>query len=155
MTDKCGVTRYYEYDANDSITKVTYSDDTTEERLYNDFQQITRYKDRENRVTKYTYDTAGNRLTKEVGVLYNPATQQDVNQAEHAVYSWQYYGDNETVEGVLQPEGLLKAEIDPLGNTVRHVYKAFRIAKPMRKALSLIDTAFQFSIGIKAPLLVG
>ena len=59
----------YEYDTTGFTNKILFGDGTYETSQYNDLHQVTRHRDRSARVTKYTYDARGNRLTKEVGIL--------------------------------------------------------------------------------------
>jgi len=115
----------YEYDAAGFTNKIVFGDGTYETAEYNDLHQVTRHRDRSARVTKYTYDTKGNRLTKEVGILEittttndpndpygmgsgGTTTVSDVNQPEHAIYTWEYYPVGHATAG------LLKTEFDPL-----------------------------------------
>ena len=109
LTDVHGVTCTYTYDADTFVSQKTYPDTTTEAWQYNAFKLITRYKDRLNRVTKYTYDTHGNMLTKEVGILFTGG--QDVNQAEYALYQWEYYPANDAQQFLLKTE--FDADYDP------------------------------------------
>ena len=88
-TSNTGVIKQFTYTGANKFNTVTYSDGTTEQYSYGPYALATRYKDRLNRVTKYSYDSLGNMLTKEVGILFDGAN--DVNQAEHAIYAWEYY----------------------------------------------------------------
>lgn len=127
VTDAQGVRRDLLYDGDGFNTQATFTDGTTEKTTYNAFKQVTRQQDRMYRVTKFSYDAKGNMLTKEVGILYDPNTQQDVNQPEYAIYRWEYYGAGEVVDGVTQPMGLLKYAFDASGNRTQHVYNAQKL----------------------------
>jgi RHS repeat-associated protein len=133
MQDERGRLFNYEYDNDTFVTRKIYPDLSSERWQYGVFKQVTRHEDRMGRVTKFTYDPdTGNKLTREVGIVNtrvyeNPTPNYslapiDVNQPEHALYQWQYYGESETVDGVVQPKGLLKAAIDAGGNATRYVY---------------------------------
>lgn len=100
MTDAQGLTCSYTYDDESFVTQKTYPDSTTEQWSYNTEKLITRYKDRLNRVTKYTYDGNLNMLTKEVGILYTGGA--DTNQSEHATYTYEYYGSTDTNKYLLK-----------------------------------------------------
>lgn len=74
ITDDRGISRTLEYTGGTSsffrnIKKTTYGDETYETWEHDDFGRVLRYRDRMARVTKYTYDSSGRRLTKEVGIL--------------------------------------------------------------------------------------
>ena len=80
-------------------------------------------------MTNYTYDSYGNMLTKEVGVL--SVSGSNVNQPEHAVYAWSYYpadgSGTLTVAGTTytnQPGNLVKSSSDANGNATYYAYNA-------------------------------
>ena len=62
----------YLYNSMGSMIRKTYEDDSREEWERNSFQQVTRYRDREGRVTHYVYDTMGNMTSKKVGLVAVP-----------------------------------------------------------------------------------
>jgi YD repeat-containing protein len=113
-TDEQGVVRTYGSNADGITNSITYSDGTKELLTYNAFTQLTRFQDRLNRVTRYTYDTQGNLTLKEEGILFNGTT--DVNQPEYAAYAKSYYpaGDPN--------QYLLKSETDANGNVTTYTY---------------------------------
>jgi RHS repeat-associated protein len=132
--DAHGVSRQYEYHDNDYIWKVKYSDGSYDEYSYNNpFQLLTRYKDRNNHVTKYTYDERGNMLTKEIGILCVNGT--DTNQPEHAVYQWEYYPAGH------QNQYLLKTEYDALGNPSLDTHRTDYIYDANQRLVQVIQGA--------------
>lgn len=78
----------YEYDDDTFPIKKTYSDGTYEQWEYDDYKNVTRYRDREERVTKFVYDSVGNLTEMHVGILQ--VNGSDVDQPEKAVYKWDY-----------------------------------------------------------------
>ncbi|MBX2852628.1 MAG: hypothetical protein KTR15_12890 [Phycisphaeraceae bacterium] len=118
-------------DYNDTWVRFrNYEDATGETFSYNDFAQVTRYKDREDRVTLKDYDANGNLLKREVGLISNGAGGQAA-QPEYAEYEWAYYSGSEgpAVAGISgaanpQPENLCKSATDANGNTTHYVYDA-------------------------------
>ncbi|MDA3963818.1 MAG: hypothetical protein PF961_23765 [Planctomycetota bacterium] len=97
------------YDAQRFPTKQIWPDGTSEHTTYNSFKQITRYRDRANRVTLKTYDVDGNLLSKEMGLVYNGSA--DVPTNEYAQFINTYTGD-----------GLLASSTDANGNTTDYLY---------------------------------
>ena len=69
ISDSNGVTCNYHYDERGNTVFKSYQDDTFEFWTYNSLNKVTRYRDREGRVTLSTYDSRGNLLTREVGLL--------------------------------------------------------------------------------------
>lgn len=67
-----GVTRQFARNIDKSLASVNFDGDTLEEKWSyvtgNYGRRVSRYEDRLGRVTKYTYDSSGNMLTKEVGL---------------------------------------------------------------------------------------
>jgi YD repeat-containing protein len=122
MIDRTG--REYNFVRNTagSPTLITYTDGTREEKSYNQFEQITRHRDRLGRVTRWTYDARGNLLSREVG-LTSPAINKphlDVQAADgsYAVFSYEYYPAG-------HPNQFRKsAAIDANGNRTDYVYNA-------------------------------
>ena len=146
VVDPTGRQYNFQYDSDaGSVTRKTYSDGSVETFAYNSFDQVTRSQDRLGRVTKQTYDAAGNMTLKEVGIINtkvfgqaapdysDPPIDVQVTVAngfdrdEFAQTSWQYYGDSEAVDGVVQPKGLLKYAFDALGNRTQNVYNADKL----------------------------
>lgn len=115
VTNDQGITTNHTYDDDVFPTQTTYSDQTTETTTYNDFKQVTRFKDRENHVTLYTYDTQGNLLTKEVG-LTDDGNGGETQENEYAIYEWEYYPAQHA------NEFMLKASIDANGNQTDYEY---------------------------------
>jgi len=108
VVDQFGMSHQYEYNSADLVNKKTFSDGTTEEYSFNDFNQVTRFKDRLNRVTKHEYDARGNKTKTEVGIVFSAG--MDVPQPEYAVYLWEYYPAGHA------NQYLLKTEFDALYN---------------------------------------
>ena len=71
-----GVTREFRYDSNWHQRKIVASDGTYEAFCYNNHKQVTHYRDRLGRITRNTYDTQRNLLTREVGLIAEPATNE-------------------------------------------------------------------------------
>ena len=72
MTDQNGLKYQMAYNADNAKKRKTYPDDTFEAWSHNEFLQVTRHRDRLGRVTHYTYDERGNKLTKTVGLKAQP-----------------------------------------------------------------------------------
>jgi len=123
----------YLYDSDYAITHQIYSDGTWESFCYNDRKQIVRYRDRLARVTRNTYDTVGNLTVQEVGLMENEPTltidpyaqsgpnscaEDDIQTADYAVTTYEYYGAMDT------NEHLLKKVTDPNGNVTDYEYDA-------------------------------
>ncbi|MBD3222239.1 hypothetical protein GF314_13460, partial [bacterium] len=72
-----------------NITRYTHPDGTTEELAYNEYWQPTYRKDRLGRVTTWTYDAAGNMLSKTVGQALD-GSQNVIPTADTATYRWEY-----------------------------------------------------------------
>lgn len=128
------------YDVHGNSYNYQYNDDTfplsktyigslgTEKWAYGDYfdattqrfngKRVIAYKDRDDRVTKYTYDNNGNITYMEVGMICSSPNDPDwqsycVSQPEYAKYRWDYYGDSVQVDGVMQPKGQLQYEYAP------------------------------------------
>lgn len=93
VVDERGQVYHYEFDALGFPVKKTYDKDTAfetfEEWTYGAYYNVTRYRDREGRVTKYLYNGRGRLLEAQVGILDVNGT--DVNQPEYAVYRNEYF----------------------------------------------------------------
>ena len=121
IQDEQGREYSFGYDADTYMTSETYSDASKETWEYNQFKEVTRYKDRLDRVTKYYYDQSGNMTYKEVGLIRNATSGADIAQPEHAFYRWGYYTAGETpsladASGASpgQPGGFLKRTFEPI-----------------------------------------
>ncbi|QDT57272.1 tRNA(Glu)-specific nuclease WapA precursor [Caulifigura coniformis] len=74
-----GVTREFTRNADKSLASVNFEGDTLKEEwsyvngIYG--RRVSRYEDRLGRVTRYTYDSKGNMLTKEVGLKKQPGPE--------------------------------------------------------------------------------
>ena len=64
-----GETIYRHYDAQRRLISETYEDESYTAWTYDSFNQVTSKRDRLGRVTRYTRDSRGNMLSKEVGLL--------------------------------------------------------------------------------------
>jgi len=112
--DEKNVTKTYTNDSDGYPTVITYSDSTTEQYTYNSFKEVTRYQDRLNRVTLYTYDSQGNLTQKAVGLLYTGGS--DAPQAEYATYQHSYFSSGD-------PNQFLRAtDTDANGNVTSYTY---------------------------------
>lgn len=69
VTDKYGDNCKYHYDSLNRLVFKSYSDDTFEAWSHNSLNLVTRHRDRLGRVNLKTYDSKGNLLTTEVGLL--------------------------------------------------------------------------------------
>jgi len=115
LYDDQGVQYFYEYSGN-LLTKKTYLDNTYEEWDYNQFRQVTRYRDRLGRVTKSMYDSRGNLLSKEVGLM--EVAGVDTPTQEHAVFNKEYYPAGHA------NEFLLRYEWDANNNRKEFIYNS-------------------------------
>lgn len=135
IREKRGYLTAYEYDSAGYVTRITYSDGpngttnggSTEEFSYNQFQQVTRYKDRIDRVSLTYYDSLGNRRVLRTGWRFNGTTDVPV-PADSALYRWEYY------PGSSPHKGLLRLAYDALGHATEYHYDSshylIRIVEP-------------------------
>ncbi len=123
IEDNAGTRYSYDYNEASSPTSKTYEDGSAETWDYNEFQQVTRYVDRLGRVTRSTYDTQGNRLLKEVGLL-DDGSGGDIITAEYATYAYTYYAGDDFPSGAVRD--LLATRIDANGNITTYHYDADR-----------------------------
>jgi len=114
--DDKGVTINFQYNSRNFVTQKSYSDGSTEQFSYNDFMQVTRYKDRDNRVTKNTFDANGNLTRTEVGIL--AVGSSDVNQPEYAFYTKTYFPAGHA------HQFMLESSTDASGNVTNFEYNA-------------------------------
>jgi RHS repeat-associated protein len=87
--DERGLRVDFTYNSAGSVTSRTYPDSTTETFDYNGFQQVTKFKDRDDRITEYTYDSRGNRTSETVGEKLVASVV--TTTAETATFNWSYY----------------------------------------------------------------
>lgn len=107
-TDALGYTRIFGYDNLNRLTLVTYPDNTSIHYNYT-LLDVTRYTDRLNRATNYTYDSLRERISK----------TDPLNQTTRYQYS---------------PSGQPNAILDPLGQTTRIDYDVQSRPTAIRRA---------------------
>ena len=94
MIDHTGRTYTFKRNTAGSPTLITYADGTREEK-YNQFEQITRHRDRLGRVTRWTYDARGNLLSREVGLtspkINKPHLDVQAADGSYALFAYEYY----------------------------------------------------------------
>ena len=122
-----------EYDDDLFIIQRNYSDGTFEKVDRNDFKQITRRRDRLGRVTRYVYDRRGNPLERHEGILDIDGT--DVEQAEFAVYRWEYYPENHV------NACKLKTKFSPRNNGEADLYRIDFVYDTHNRLIQKIDAA--------------
>jgi RHS repeat-associated protein len=105
----------YDYMSGWWVSQVAYSDGSTETFQYDAEYRVTRQKDRLGNVTKHTYDTRGNRLTTQVGLVDNGAGGENATP-ETATTTYEYYPTGHA------HQYLLKSLTDPLGNKTDYEY---------------------------------
>ncbi len=123
----------HQYDNAKNRIYSKYSDGTIEAFCYNSQNLVTRKRDRLGNVTRWTYDSDGRVLTKQVGlvdaasnqpsidqyggaIVYNRCATNDVATSEAATWTWTYHptGTNGA--------GKLATTTDPLGNVTSYAY---------------------------------
>lgn len=129
--DEAGHVTTYVSDDKSRTIFVKHSDGTFEAYCYDDFSNVTRYRNRLGQVTLSTYDSLGRKIEEEVGLVDNSATNSsgyndltnynrcatdDVQTADYAVRSWEYVASGNP------GAGMLAAEIDWLGNRRDYYY---------------------------------
>ena len=107
----------YDFKSGWWISQVSHSDGTTETSQYDTDYRVTRSKDRLGNVTKHTYDTRGNRLTTQVGLIDNGMGGETAT-ADTATTTYEYYPTGHA------HQYLLKAITDPVGNVTDYEYNA-------------------------------
>jgi RHS repeat-associated protein len=130
--DSTGIGKTYLSDDKNRTTFVRYSDGTFESFCYNDFGQVTRFRNRNGEVTKKVYDSLGQLLEEHVGLKENSATAvdgyanfadynrcpiDDIQTSAYAVRKWEY-----VATGVAK--GMVSAEIDFNNNRKDFYYNA-------------------------------
>ena len=85
-----------EFDDEDYLTRKTYSDQTFEAWERNDEKRLTRFRDREARVTTYEYDSIGNLIEQRVGIV--DAGSGDQASPITAAYRWDYWPGTDLVK---------------------------------------------------------
>jgi RHS repeat-associated protein len=139
MTDSAGYTLTYAYDALDRITKVTYPDGTTRAYTWNKLDLVS-FKDRQGRMTIYTYDAVRNliditdpldRHTK--FTYYENGHLKTVTDANGNTTNWNIDIQNRTTANIY-PDGSqrintfeattsrIKSVTDPLGQVKQYAY---------------------------------
>ncbi len=106
VVDERGQVYHYEFDGNGFPIKKIYDKDTAfetyEEWAYGAFYNVTRYRDRLGRVTKFVYNSVGRLLEKQVGI--KEVNGVDQNQPEYAVYKNEYYPAGHANQYMLKTE---------------------------------------------------
>jgi len=94
------------YGAMYHIEMQEYEDGTYETWEYDSHYNVTRYRDRNGHVTKYVYSTCGQLLERQVGIkdTGTKTSPNDFNQAEYAVYKYDYYTSPTAKKGLLKTE---------------------------------------------------
>ncbi|WP_197137963.1 RHS repeat protein [Crateriforma conspicua] len=128
-----GTERHYEYDSDAMRTYIRYNDDTFEAFCYNAQKRVTRYRDREGNVTRWTYDGQGRMISEASGltdspsnqgvvdaygtITYNRCATDDVQTAAYAVRSWTYVTSGAGA-------GLMAKSTDGNGNETEYTYNS-------------------------------
>src|SRR3990172_4567809 len=115
-TDERGLRVTYTYDNGGFVTSKTYPDGTTKTWSYNDFHQITQFKDRIDRVTQYTFDARGNLLSETRGLVLVGGVPQAT--PETATWTWEYFPAGDA------NQFLLKKSSDANANATEYEYDA-------------------------------
>ena len=106
IVDERGQVFHFEFDSNGFPTKKIYDKDTPhetfEEWTYGAYYNVTRYRDRLGRVTKFVYTGRGRVKEKHVGTIDNGFFDQ--NQPEYAVYKFDYYESGHINQFMLRSE---------------------------------------------------
>lgn len=84
---KNGNTTKYEYDRRSNISKIIYSDNSTEEFTYGSSDELLRYKSRDNEVRENTYDENGNLISVKQNGKTIYELQYDERGNKTAVYA--------------------------------------------------------------------
>jgi RHS repeat-associated protein len=127
-----GIGKTYLSDDKNRTIFVRYCDGTFESYCYNDFSQVTRYRNRNGEVTKKVYDTLGQLLEEHVGLKENSATAvdgyanfadynrcptDDIQTSVYAIRKWEYVATGPA-------KGMVSAEIDFNNNRTNYYYNA-------------------------------
>ena len=118
--DHSGVITSYEYNAANSITKKTFADGSTETWTYGAFELPLQYKDRMGRVTTWTYDTRGNKLTEKRGRALD-VNGNAVDTPDTATWTWLYFPSTNAAH-----KFLLQRMTDPNGKATDYAYDSNR-----------------------------
>ena len=145
-TDPRGLNTTREYDQWDNVTKITYPDNTTVTTTYDPvFSQPTQKTDERGTITKYEYDTKGNltKLTEAAGLPEQRITEYTYDQYGNRLTE-KRLGDANTQEALTQYEydnyGNVKAIIDPESYRTELSYDAMGNALTKKDARNKIWT---------------
>ena len=139
VVDSRGQVYHYQFDSVGFPIKKIYdqgqSYETFEEWTYGAFYNVTRYRDREGRVTRFVYGTKGELLERQVGIL--DVAGVDTNQAEYAVYKYEYFPAGHI------NEYMLKTEFTPLHTGQADIYRMDYVYDDYNRLIQKIGSAEQ------------
>lgn len=123
VTDRNGNTTQYLRDYWGNVTKIINPDGSFKENLYDQKNNIISQKDENGKYIFYVYDVNGVNLLKKVQPL-NGVDQYSttVDQSKFAITQYYYYSDIECQQRGYFEKGLLKSEIDPVGEITLYTY---------------------------------
>ncbi len=134
-TSASGHVVQYDYDSDRFVRGRLYADGTFETFCRNAMKLVTRYRDRNGKVTRTTYNALGQKTLEEVGLTddpsnaslpywggyevpenYNKCATNDVQTADYATQSWTY------VAAGSPGAGLVASYTNQLGKTTNYTY---------------------------------
>ena len=112
-SDMYGNITTYERDSRGNVIKITYPDGSTEQKTYDEYNNVIRSADRVGAVTYYVYDAEGKHLLKAAKPLDGRSVySEEADESKFAVTAYTYYPDEANGR-----KGLVHTETGPLGDS--------------------------------------
>ena len=112
-SDMYGNITTYERDSRGNVIKTTYPDGSTEQKTYDEYNNVIRSVDRVGAVTYYVYDAEGKHLLKAAKPLDGRSVyREEADESKFAVTAYTYYPDETNGR-----KGLVHTETGPLGDS--------------------------------------
>ena len=112
-SDMYGNITTYVRDSRGNVIKTTYPDGSTEQKTYDEYNNVIRSVDRVGAVTYYVYDAEGKHLLKAAKPLDGRSVyREEADESKFAVTAYTYYPDE-----AYGRKGLVRTETGPLGDS--------------------------------------